>query len=66
MTFKVKVNDTLFLYQPREPQDAYLVQIWWLSFNPLTTDHFVKSHFMVSETPFNWMVVCFMVLCIVS
>ena len=29
MTLKVKDNDLHFRYQPRVPQGARLVQIWW-------------------------------------
>ena len=29
MTLNIKVNDPHFQYQPRESQDAYLLQICW-------------------------------------
>ena len=29
MTLKVKVDDPHFQYQPREPQGAHFMQIWW-------------------------------------
>ena len=37
MTFKFKVNDPHFLYQPRESQDTNFYQIWWLQLKSITS-----------------------------
>ena len=50
MSWKVKVNDPYFQYQPRVYHDAWLVQIWWFQLISVTSYHVDKLKFMDRRT----------------
>ena len=50
MTWKVKVNDPYFQYQPRVSHDASLVPSWWFQLKSVTSYRADKEKFTDGRT----------------